>query len=304
MPQITANGIQLEYETHGDPAHPPLLLIMGLGAQLTLWPLELVDALVARGFHVIRYDNRDIGLSQKFIEHGVPNVRKVALMRLFGLRARLPYRLSDMAADAVGLLDALGIAQAHVVGASMGGMIAQLLAVDHPQRVLSLTSVMSSSGNRRLPPPRREALEALITPPPANATLEQIVPHVIRIARAIGSPAWPAPEHRLIERIIRDYKRSFHPTGSGRQLAAIVDDGDRRRRLRRIAAPTLVIHGVDDPLVPVEAGRDTAAQIPGARLHEIEGMGHDLPLELVEEIADSVAGHASMSGHRLEAQAA
>lgn len=292
MPQIAANGISLEYEAYGDPANPALLLIMGLGAQLTLWPIELVEALVARGYHVIRYDNRDIGLSTKFTDHGVPNIRKVALMRLLGLRPKLPYRLTDMAADAVGLLDALGIDRAHMVGASMGGMIAQLVAATYPDRTLSLTSIMSTSGNRRLPPPRPEAFKALTTPPPPNATLEQMIPHVMRIARAIGSPAYPAPEDRLIERITRDFHRSFHPTGSARQLAAIVDDGCRRKRLKTITAPTLVIHGSDDPLVRIEGGRDTAAHIPGARLHEIPGMGHDLPLELVDEVADAIAGVA------------
>lgn len=292
MPQITANGVTLEYESHGDPANPPLLLIMGLGAQLTLWPLEFVDALVARGYHVIRFDNRDIGLSQKFGEHGVPNVRRVALMRLFGLRARLAYRLTDMADDAAALLDALDIAQAHVVGASMGGMIAQLLAVNHPKRVLSLTSVMSSTGNPRLPRAKPAAMQALLDRPPENASLEQIIPHGIRIARAIGSPGYPAPEQRLVSRITANYHRSLYPSGAGRQLAAVIDDWDRRKRLRDISAPTLVIHGLDDPLVPVEGGRDTAAHIPGARLHEIKGMGHDLPLELVDELADAVAGIA------------
>lgn len=292
MPHVHANGIDIFYEAHGDPANPPLLLIMGLGAQLTLWPIELVEALVARGYYVIRHDNRDIGLSTKFTEHGVPNVRRVALMRLLGLRPRLPYRLTEMAADAVALLDALGIERAHVVGASMGGMIAQLVAIGYPDRVRSLTSIMSTTGNRRLPPARPEALAALLTPPPPNATLEQIVPHVTKVARAIGSPAYPADTARLQERIERDYRRSFHPTGPGRQLAAILDDGDRRKRLKGVTAPTLVIHGIDDPLVPVEGGRDTAAAIPGARLHEIEGMGHDLPLELVEEVADAIAGIA------------
>lgn len=292
MPQITANGIQLEYESHGDPANPPLLLIMGLGAPLTLWPIELVEALVARGLYVIRYDNRDIGLSQKFGEHGIPNFRRVALMRLFGLRARIPYRLTDMAGDAVGLLDALGIERAHIVGASMGGMIAQLVAIHHPSRVRSLTSIFSTTGNRRLPPPKPEALAALLNRAPEGATLEQVLPYGFRIARAIGSPAYPTPEPRLIERITRDYHRSFYPEGASRQISAIVDDGDRRRRLKEVKVPTLVIHGVDDPLVPVEGGRDTAKAISGAKLHEIPGMGHDLPLELVDEIADAIAGHA------------
>lgn len=292
MPQITANGITIEYETHGDPANPPLLLIMGLGAQLTLWPIELVEALVARGFYVIRHDNRDIGLSEKFGHGGVPNFRRVALMRLFGLRARLPYRLTDMADDAAGLLDALGINQAHIVGGSMGGMIAQLLAIHHPQRVRTLTSIFSTTGNPRLPRPRPEAMNALLDRAPANATLDQVIPVGIRVARAIGSPAYPTPEERLRERIARDYARSFYPEGPARQIAAIMDDGDRRKRLRRVTAPTLVIHGTDDPLVPVEGGRDTARAIPGAKLHEIPGMGHDLPLELVDEIANAIAAHA------------
>ena len=292
MPQITANGIEIEYEAHGDPAHPPLLLVMGLGAQMTLWPIELIDALTARGYYVIRYDNRDIGLSEKFGHAGVPDVRNVALMKLFGLRPKLAYRLADMAADAADLLRVLGIDKAHVVGASMGGMIVQLLAANHPEKVLSLTSVMSTTGNRRLPKPRPEALKALMGRPPAEATLEQVVPIVINVSRAIGSPAYPAPEARLRERIERDFHRSFYPQGAARQLAAIIDDGDRRTRLKRIGAPSLVIHGIDDPLVPVEGGRDTAANIRGAKLHEIAGMGHDLPLELVEEISDVIAAHA------------
>lgn len=292
MPQIQANGISIEYEAHGNPADPAMLLIMGLGAQLTLWPIELVEALVARGYYVIRHDNRDIGLSQKFSDHGVPDFRRVALMRLFGLRARLPYRLTDMADDAAALLGELGIGRAHVVGGSMGGMIAQLVAVNHPHKVQTLTSIFSTTGNRRLPGPRKEAMQALLARAPANASLEQVIPIGIKVARAIGSPAYPTPEDRLRERIARDYHRSFFPEGAARQIAAIMDDGDRRKRLKRVTAPTLVIHGVDDPLVPVEGGRDTAKAIPGAKLHEIPGMGHDLPLELVDEIADAIAGHA------------
>ena len=292
MPQITANGIQLEYETFGDKANPPLLLVMGLGAQLTLWPMELVEALVARGYYVIRYDNRDIGLSQKFGEHGVPNFKHVALKRIFGIRSKLPYRLTDMADDAAGLLDALGIAKAHVVGASMGGMIVQLLAVHHPDKLLTMTSIMSTTGNRKLPPPQPEAMKALLNRAPAEATLEQVMPIGIHVNRAIGSPAYPAAEERLRANITRDYTRSFYPQGAARQISAIVDDGDRRKRLAKVTTPTLVIHGAADPLVPVEGGRDTAAAIKGAELLEIQGMGHDLPLELVEQIADAIAAHA------------
>lgn len=292
MPQVTANGIAIEYETHGDPANPPLLLIMGLGAQLTLWPIELVEALVGHGYYVIRHDNRDIGLSEKFSHAGIPNFKRVALMRMLGLRPKLPYRLTDMADDAVALLDALGIDSAHVVGGSMGGMIAQLVAINHPHKVRSLTSIFSTTGNRRLPPPRKEAMEALLGKPPADASLDAVIPIGIKVARAIGSPAYPTPEDRLRERIARDYHRSFFPEGAARQLCAIIDDGDRRKRLKSVTAPTLVIHGIDDPLVPVEGGRDTARAIPGARLHEIPGMGHDLPLELVDEIAGKIAEHA------------
>ncbi len=292
MPQITANGIQLEYETYGDKANPPLLLVMGLGAQLTLWPIELVEALVARGYYVIRYDNRDIGLSQKFGEHGVPNFRRVALKRLFGIRSKLPYRLTDMAADAAGLLDALGIAKAHVVGASMGGMIVQLMAIEHPEKVLTMTSIMSTTGNRKLPPPQKQAMEALLNRAPEGATLEQVMPIGIHVSRAIGSPGYPASEDRLRANITRDFNRSFYPQGAARQISAIVDDGDRRKRLAKVTTPTLVIHGVHDPLVPVEGGRDTAAAIPNAELIEIDGMGHDLPLELVDQIADAIAAHA------------
>lgn len=292
MPQIKANGIALEYEAYGDPANPPLLLIMGLGAQLTLWPIELVEALVERGYYVIRYDNRDIGLSEKFGHGGVPNFRRVALMRMFGLRARLPYRLTDMAADAAALLGALGIERAHIVGASMGGMIAQLVAIEHPEKVITLTSIMSTTGNRRLPPPKPKAIEALLARAPANATLDDVIPIGINISRSIGSPAYPAAEDRLKERIARDFNRSFYPEGPARQLSAIVDDGCRRQRLKGVKAPTLVIHGVDDPLVPVEGGRDTAAHVPDAKLLEVPGMGHDLPLELVDLIANAIADHA------------
>lgn len=292
MPQITANGISIEYEAYGDPQNPPLLLVMGLGAQLTLWPIELVDALVERGYYVIRHDNRDIGLSEKFSHAGVPNFRRVALMRMFGLRAKLPYRLTDMADDAVALLSELGIEKAHVVGASMGGMIVQLMAINHPHRLLSMTSIMSTTGNPRLPRPKPEAMNALLDRAPANATLEDVIPIGIRVARAIGSPAYTTPEERLRERIARDFNRSFYPEGAARQISAIMDDGDRRKRLKQVRVPSLVIHGTDDPLVPVEGGRDTAAHIPGAKLLEVPGMGHDLPLELVETIADALAEHA------------
>ncbi len=288
MPQITANGIAIEYESYGDPANPPLLLVMGLGGQLTLWPIELVDALVARGFWVIRYDNRDIGLSQKFDHAGRPSIAWLMLQRMLRLRPRTAYSLQDMAADAIGLLDALKITKAHIVGASMGGMISQLIAAGWPERVLSLTSIMSTTGNPRLRQSSREALKAL-TGRPLTASEPEVVDYGVMVARTIGSPAYPAEETRLRERIARDYNRSYYPVGAMRQMAAIVADGDRRARLKKVTAPTLVIHGEDDPLVPVDGGKDTAASIAGAKLLTIPGMGHDLPVELVDQIANAIA---------------
>ncbi len=288
MTQITGNGIKIEYETHGDPAHPPMLLIMGLGAQLTLWPIELVDALMARGYYVIRFDNRDIGLSQHFDEAGRPNMLRVMAARLFGVRPRIAYQLSDMAADAVGLLDALKIDRAHIVGASMGGMIAQHVAASYPTRTLSLTSIMSTTGNRAVPRATPEAM-AVLTDRPLTADMPVVIGFGIKAARAIGSPAYPVPETHLRENIERDFRRSFHPVGALRQMAAIMADGDRRELLHKITAPTMVIHGLADPLVPVEGGKDTAASIKGAKLHLIPGMGHNLPLELVDEVAGKIA---------------
>ncbi len=288
MPKVTANGIKIEYETFGDPAHPAMLLIMGLGMQLTRWPGELVDALVACGYYVIRHDNRDIGLSTHFDQAGKPNLPKVVLTRLLGLRPRLAYYISDMADDAVGLLDALKIDRAHIVGASMGGMIAQHVAARYPARTRSLTSVMSTTGRRGLPRATPEAM-AVLTKRPLKADLATIVDFGVKAARAVGSPAYPAPEARLREKTTLDFHRSFHPVGALRQMAAIVADGDRRELLGKITAPTLVIHGLADPLVPVEGGKDTAASITGAALHLIPGMGHDLPLELVDEIVGKIA---------------
>lgn len=302
MPQIGANGITLEYEDFGDKAAPPLLLVMGLGAQLTLWPIELVEALVERGFRVIRYDNRDIGLSHKMEGAKAPGMVRHILMKRLGLNPRVPYTLADMAADGVGLLDALGIDKAHIVGASMGGMIAQHIAFSHPERVLTLTSIMSTTGNPKLPAAQKQALDVL-TKRPASMAETVLVEHGIKIGRTIGSPGYPADEEWLRANVTRDFRRSFYPAGMPRQLAAIIADGDRRGRLSRVRAPTLVIHGEGDPLVPVEGGRDTAAHIPDARLKTIPGMGHDLPLALVNEIADAIAEHAGLGTGRESAAA-
>jgi pimeloyl-ACP methyl ester carboxylesterase len=292
MSAIAANGISLEYESYGPDSAPPILLIMGLGAQLTLWPMEFVDALVAHGFRVIRYDNRDIGLSTKFDSSGIPNIPAIMMATMAGQTVTTPYSLNDMAADGVALLDALGIKRAHIVGASMGGMIAQLIAINHPQKTLSLTSIMSTTGNPALPQGKPEAMAVLLNRPTTN-NLDTIINFGMQAARAIGSPAFPANAERLRTRVISDFHRSFSPSGAARQMAAIIAGGDRRARLAGVATPTLVIHGDADPLVPVEGGRDTAASIKNAELLIIPGMGHDLPVELVDQIADAIAGVAA-----------
>ena len=291
MPQTTANGIAIEYDEHGKPGDPPVLLVMGLGAQMTLWPQELVDALVERGFRVIRYDNRDIGLSDKMEGAKAPGIVKLMLLSKFGIKPKVPYTLADMAEDGIGLLDALGIEKAHVVGASMGGMIAQHMAFSHPERVLTLTSIMSTTGHRKLPQGSREAISVL-TKRPESMDEDVLVEHGVKVAHAIGSPGYRADPDALRERSRELIKRSFYPAGMPRQFAAIIADGDRRERLQSVKAPTLVIHGEADPLVPLAGGQDTAAHIRGAKLKTIAGMGHDLPLELVDEIADAIATHA------------
>jgi len=288
MTAITANGITIEYETFGSPSATPLLLVMGLGAQMTLWPVELCEALVARGYYVIRYDNRDVGLSTKFDAAGVPEVPAIIMAMMSGKPVNVPYTLHDMAADAMGLLDALGIAKAHIVGASMGGMIAQLIAADYPERTLSLTSIMSTTGNPTLPPAKPEAMAVLTNRPP-SPDLATMIDFGVAAARIVGSPGYPQDEQRLRTRVKADFERSFAPTGFGRHIAAVVATGDRRAKLATVTAPTLVIHGDADPLVPVEGGHDTAANIKGAELLIIPGMGHDLPLQLVEPIADAIA---------------
>jgi pimeloyl-ACP methyl ester carboxylesterase len=284
--KIQANGIELEYESHGPDGAPVVLLIMGLGAQLTLWPIQFVEDLVARGYRVIRFDNRDVGLSAKFDAAGIPNLMQLAATVFAGLTPSVPYTLDDMAADAKGLLDALGIERAHILGGSMGGMIAQIFAATYPERTLSLTSIMSTTGNPAVPQASAPAMAALTTRP-TSTDLEAILAHGINVARVIGSPAHPADAEILRQRIQRDFERSFHPAGFTRQMAAIYAGGDRRRRIATITAPTMVIHGADDPLVPVEGGRDTAATIPGAKLREIPGMGHDIPVALIPTILDA-----------------
>lgn len=286
MATAQANGITLTYEASGDPRDAPVLLIMGLGMQLIAWPQDLVDGLVEQGYYVIRYDNRDIGLSSKFDHFKKPNLTLAYLKSLVGWPQAPAYTLHDIANDALGLLDALGIARAHVVGVSMGGMIAQIFAARFGGRILSLTSIMSSSGRRGLPGPTASARAALLRRPGDASDRKQLVDHAVGVFRAIGSPSFPTPERLLRANIERALNRNSDPAGAGvaRQMVAIVACGDRTPLLRKIACPAMVIHGAADPLVPLACGADTAEAIRGAKLHVIEGMGHDLPPQLIERL--------------------
>ena len=290
--QISANGIALEVEDHGSSAGEPLLLVMGLGMQLLGWHEDFVHALVGRGFRVIRFDNRDIGLSQSFDADGVPNLAIGSIRYALGMGVKSVYSLADMAADSAGILDALGIARAHVCGASMGGMIAQHLAASRPDRVKSLTLMMTTSGSRRLPGPSMRVRGALMSRPSAKS-IEAIVEHYVNLYGLIGSPAYPASKAYLRERFTVSVRRSYRPAGTARQMIAIAADGDRSRILPGLRVPTHVIHGDADVLVPTPAGRDLAARIPGASLDIVAGMGHDLPKELWPRFADGIAGVAA-----------
>jgi pimeloyl-ACP methyl ester carboxylesterase len=289
MAQLTANGITLEYDTHGDPSGRPLLLVMGLGAQMTRWRPEFCRLLADQGHYVIRFDNRDIGLSQKFDHAGLPNMAAIFAQAQAGEPVSAAYTLDHMADDAVGLLDALDIERAHICGASMGGMIVQAMAVRHAPRVRSMVSIMSSTGNPALPRSTPEATAALLSP--AGTTLEEVVSRAVSISRVIGSPAYRDPEEAIRARAQADYERSFYPVGVARQMAAIAASGNRRPHLERVTTPTLVIHGKDDPLVPLAGGIDTHEAIAGSRLAVFDGMGHDLPESLWPEIVRHISAH-------------
>jgi len=291
MPAVAANGLRIEYESLGDPQAPAIVLVMGLGMQLVDWPDAFCEDLVARGFRVVRFDNRDCGLSTTFSTRRRPNLLLAFAASWVGLPVRAPYTLDDMAADTLGLMDALGIAKAHIVGVSMGGMIAQVLTARHPDRVLTLTSIMSSSGNRRVSRGTRAATQALFAKPSDPYDPQAVVDHLVKVFGVIGSPAFPGDTDELRQRIARSVHRAYHPAGVARQLLAIMAAGDRRRQLRTIVAPTLVIHGAADPLLPVAAGRDTARNIPGAQLLVIDGMGHDLPAGVLPRLAQAIGTH-------------
>jgi proline iminopeptidase len=292
MPSLNANGIRIAFDTAGDPKAVPLLLVSGLGLQMTAWPDGFVEGLVELGFYVIRFDNRDTGLSTKFEHAGTPNLGLAWLKSLLHWPIRPPYTLEDMADDAVGVLSALGVARAHVVGVSMGGMIGQLMAARSPSRVLSLTSIMSSSGRRGLPGPAPEVRRAMARRPRPDADVDAMIDQGVRLLQAIASPTYPTPEKQLRRRVARALRRNCCPGGAARQALAVAASGDRTPQLRTIAAPTLVIHGAADPMVPLACGQDTAQAIPNARLEVIEGMGHDLPAQLLERLLALIDAHA------------
>ena len=284
------NGIDLCYETFGQASAPPVVLIMGLGAQMVAWPDAFCATLAGKGHHVVRFDNRDIGRSSHLTPLGVPNT--MALMGEIALRRKLvvPYTLKDMAADTIGLIDHLGIDRAHVVGASMGGMIAQEIAIDFAARLRTLTSIMSSTGDPRIPPAAPEAAAVLFTPAPLDH--DGYVKHYSNVLRVLRGPHFPEEAAEDPARVERVFARGINPAGVARQFAAILASGNRTTALKSVKTPTLVIHGDADPLVNVEGGRMTAAAVPGATLEIVSKMGHSLPRAIWPQVLDSIARHA------------
>ncbi len=294
MPTVRANGIDIHYETRGE--GEPLVLIMGIGAQLVVWPEEFLQQLAERGFQVIVFDNRDVGLSSKIHGARAPGMRKVALNALLGRRVEAPYSLMDMADDTVGLMDALGLESAHIVGVSMGGMVAQTLAIVHPTRVRTLTSWMSTTGDPLVGWAKPRALRALMGPAPRNR--DEAIARQLNFAKVCGSPAYPARAERLRDVAGRAFDRCHYPTGFLRQFAAIGATGGRKHALRFVRVPSLVIHGAEDPLILPSGGRATARAIPGARLEIIDGMGHDIPEPLWPQLTGLIEEHVNAAPRR------
>jgi pimeloyl-ACP methyl ester carboxylesterase len=292
MPRLQSNGIELEYESIGEGA--PLVLIMGIGAQLIHWPDAFCHALADRGFRVIRFDNRDCGLSTRLEHLPVPNVRRAMVRGLLGMSLKAPYTLVDMADDVAGLLDALALEDAHILGASLGGMVAQTMAITHPSRVRTLTSLMSTTGNPRAAFAKPRALRALLQSPPR--TKEEAVKNHLMFSRVCGSTKFELDHADTVHRAKLSFERGIYPRGVARQLAAVVATGDRTGALRFVRSPTLVIHGSVDPLIPPGGGRATARAIPGSELLMIDGMGHDLPPGTWPAVADAVERLARKRG--------
>jgi pimeloyl-ACP methyl ester carboxylesterase len=285
MPHVESNGLQLAYESYGNPSDPPVVLVMGLGTQLLGWPAEFCQQIADRGFQVVRFDNRDIGLSTYLDDLPTPDLAAI----MGGDRTTVPYLMSDFAEDVVGLFDALGFAKAHVVGASMGGMIVQQFAIDHPDRLLSLCSIMSTTGDPNVGQATQEAL-ALLTRPPAASRDEAIEQGVVGL-QLLSSPAYPATDDEQRVKAAAAYDRAFNPAGALRQTAAIVASPDRTEGLRSVTVPSLVIHGTDDPLVNISGGEATVAAIPGATWLAIPGMGHDIPPGAWPAVVDAIVAN-------------
>ena len=296
--QVEANGITIAYESFGAADRETVLLIAGSAMPLTGWPVQLCNQLVKRGYRVVIYDNRDIGLSTKFDDAGVPDLAAVMKAAAEGKPAPLPYTLYDMAADAAGLLDALGIKKAHIVGVSMGGMIAQIVATNYPERALSLTSMMASDGKPGLPIIARPERFPQTPPPGPKAGKQAYIEYQVKVRMALAGPKYVPDEKELIRKLSREVERSFCILCEARQGAASLFTAleDRRAKLKTIRVPTVVVHGDEDPLVPLEAGRDVAANIPGAELRVIPGMGHDIPAALITTVADAITAAASRAG--------
>jgi len=289
--RVAANGVELEVECLGDEAAASLLLINGLGSQLGRWGDEFCELLVSRGLRVVRYDQRDAGLSTKLADFDIDQVRKSLGRAMRGEPTELPYRLEDMADDAAALLEALGVGPAHVAGVSLGGMVGQLLAIRHPRRLRSLTSIMSTTGDRSLPTPTREATKVLMTTKPAERA--GFIEYEVASTRVFHGDVLPFDEDYIRARAALEYDRAYEPAGTARQLLASTVQASRREPLRQLRLPSLVIHGDQDPLVRLECGLDTQRCIPGAQLHVVEGMGHDLCGAAWVEVADAIAEHAS-----------
>ena len=295
MPNIHANNIDIYYEENGPADGPVILLVMGLGAQMIAWPDEFIHGLVSKGYRVIHYDNRDVGMSQRMEGAKAPHLVWTMFKARIGLPVRVPYTLGDMAADGIGLLDALGIDKAHVVGASMGGMIVQLMAANYPERTLSMTSIMSSSGKAGLPGARPDIQRQFMVKRPPDASREEAVAFGAALVSAFSFPDPARPENAHAEMTAKAFDRGYYPVGTRRQLLAIIADGSRVERIKTIKVPTLVVHGGADPLVPKEGSEDIARHIPGARLEIIDEMAHDLPPSQVGRILDLIAGHAKQA---------
>ncbi|WP_154959180.1 alpha/beta fold hydrolase [Paenibacillus polysaccharolyticus] len=289
MNMLRVNDIDIAYDSYGSEKNETILLIAGLGTQMIRWTVPFCEMLAARGFRVIRFDNRDTGLSTHFSNHATLDFEALAKTLMSGKLPDLPYTLDDMADDTIGLLNALGIKKAHVVGRSMGGMIAQLMASQYPERVLSLTSLMSTTGNPELPPTSTEVM-ALMTGPAPNPMEDEegYLAHSVAFAKRIAGTGYPFEEDAYRSLIREEIQRAYDPGSVGRQIAAIAVSGDRRARLAKVKVPALVIHGVEDPMFVPACGRDTAEAINGAELMLLEGMGHDLPQQLFETVVDGI----------------